>query len=309
MKPQQTKVGQRKIDLNISAKTKEKAEIVKSYIEGKYARKKDEEKVRKEGFDFLNQRMEMLNLTPHEKELIKQDVLHKEAELNRKGRKRISIFEYEPMDIIGRGAFGEVRICKHKETEEIVAIKKMKKKEMIMKNQITHVRAEKELLSNAKNPWIVELKCSFQDHNNLYLVMEYLPGGDLMNLLIKKDILSEEESRFYMGEMVLAIESVHRLNYIHRDLKPDNVLLDADGHIKLTDFGLSKHAEIRSSTSSSTEKYEIKRSSNYNALKMMLNKKLGYKRDRQLAFSTVGTPDYIAPEVFGPKGYALKILS
>lgn len=246
----------------------------------------------------------MLNLTPHEKELIKQDVLHKEAELNRKARKKISIYEYEPFDIIGRGAFGEVRICKHKDSEEVVAIKKMKKKEMLMKNQITHVRAEKDILSNAKIPWIVELKCSFQDANNLYLVMEYLPGGDLMNLLIKKDILSEEESRFYMGEMVLAIAAVHNLNYIHRDLKPDNVLLDADGHIKLTDFGLSKHAEIRSNTAvHKSEKYEIKRSNNYNALKMMLNKKLGYKRDRQLAFSTVGTPDYIAPEVFGPKGY------
>lgn len=134
--------------------------------------------------------------------------------------------------------------------------------------------------------------------------MEYLPGGDLMNLLIKKDILSEEESRFYMGEMVLAIETVHKLNYIHRDLKPDNVLLDANGHIKLTDFGLSKHAEIRSNSqqTASKDKYEIKRSSNYNALKSILDKKLGYKRDRQLAFSTVGTPDYIAPEVFGPKG-------
>jgi len=173
-----------------------------------------------------------------------------------------------------------------------------------MKNQIAHVRAEKDILSNANNSWIVELKCSFQDPNNLYLVMEYLPGGDLMNLLIKKDILSEEESRFYMGEMILAIETVHKLNYIHRDLKPDNVLLDADGHIKLTDFGLSKHAEIRSNTEKEKQdKYEIKRSSNFKALQMMLNKKLGYKRDRQLAFSTVGTPDYIAPEVFAPKGY------
>lgn len=74
--------------------------------------------------------------------------------------------------------------------------------------------------------------------------MEYLPGGDLMNLLIKKDILTEDESWFYIGEIVLAIESVHNLDYIHWDLKPDNVLLDKDGHIKLTDFGLCKHAEI-----------------------------------------------------------------
>jgi len=90
----------------------------------------------------------------------------------------------------------------------------------------------------------VKLKCAFQDENHLYLVMEYLPGGDLMNLLIKKDILTEDDSRFYIGELVLAIESVHQIGYIHRDLKPDNVLLDKDGHIKLTDFGLCKKAEI-----------------------------------------------------------------
>lgn len=152
------RTGHRKIDLNISSKTKEKAEIVKSYIEGKYARKRNEDKERKEGWDLLRAKMDLLNLTPHEKELIKQDVLHKEAELNRKARKKITIFEYEPMDIIGRGAFGEVRICRHKPTGEIVAIKKMKKKEMLMKNQIAHVRAEKDILSNANNPWIVELK-------------------------------------------------------------------------------------------------------------------------------------------------------
>jgi serine/threonine kinase 38 len=132
--------------------------------------------------------------------------------------------------------------------------------------------------------------------------MEYLPGGDLMNLLIKRDILSEEESKFYAAEMILAIESVHNLNYIHRDLKPDNILLGEDGHIKLTDFGLCKHAEIKASQRK-PEKNPTKHSDNFNALKNMLDKRLGYKRDRKLAYSTVGTPDYIAPEVFGPKGY------
>lgn len=108
-----------------------------------------------------------------------------------------------------------------------------------------HVKAERDVLIKAKNHWVVELKYSFQDERHLYLVMEFLAGGDLMTLLMRKDILSEEESRFYIGETILAIETIHNLNYIHRDLKPDNILLDKDGHVKLTDFGLCKHAEIR----------------------------------------------------------------
>ena len=144
------------------------------------------------------------------------------------------------MAIIGKGAFGEVRVCRHKTTGEIFAIKKMKKEEMHKKNQVLHVRAERDVLSEANNKWIVDLIYSFQDDIYLYLVMEYLPGGDLMSLLMKKDILSEDEARFYAAELILAIESVHKLNCIHRDIKPDNVLIDINGHIKLSDFGLSK---------------------------------------------------------------------
>jgi serine/threonine kinase 38 len=131
--------------------------------------------------------------------------------------------------------------------------------------------------------------------------MEFLAGGDLMTLLMRKDILTEEESRFYIAETILAIESVHKHNYIHRDLKPDNILLDREGHIKLTDFGLCKHAEIRSSPLTQANTSEL--SANFNQLKTVLEKKLGYRRCRKLAFSTVGTPDYIAPEVFGQQGY------
>ena len=121
----------------------------------------------------------------------------------------------------------------------------MKKQEMIYKNQVAHVRAERDILALAQNPWIVELHCSFQDENFLYLVMEFLQGGDLMTLLMDKDVLSEEMSRFYIAETILAIESVHNLNYIHRDLKPDNLIMSRDGHIKLSDFGLCKHVEIK----------------------------------------------------------------
>ena len=116
----------------------------------------------------------------------------------------------------------------------------MNKNEMNKKNQLNHIRAERDVLANADSDWVVDLKSSFKDFKNLYLVMEFLPGGDLMNLLIEKDVFTEEESIFYMAESILAVETVHKLNYIHRDLKPDNILIGKDGHIKLTDFGLCK---------------------------------------------------------------------
>ncbi len=116
----------------------------------------------------------------------------------------------------------------------------MRKEDMLSKNQIMHVRTEREILTSAKIPWIVNLRYSFQDENFLYLVMDFLPGGDFMSLLMSKNILTENESKFYIAELILAVESVHKLNCIHRDLKPDNILIDKDGHIQLSDFGLSK---------------------------------------------------------------------
>ena len=108
-----------------------------------------------------------------------------------------------------------------------------------------HVRAEREALAKATaaNPWITKLLFSFQDKQHLYLVMEFMPGGDLMTLLIRENILGEPATRFYMAEAVLAVKSVHSMGYIHRDLKPDNFLLDHMGHLKLTDLGLCKKME------------------------------------------------------------------
>ena len=259
--------------------------------------------------------MTELNIPEDQASKIKEEILHKEGENLRKKRQKISIFDFVPIKIIGKGAFGEVRICKYIPTGDIVAIKKMKKEEMHKKNQVLHVRAERDVLSEAKNQWIVELKFSFQDQKFLYLGMEYLPGGDLMTLLMARDILPEEDSKFYAAEMVLAIESVHDMGCIHRDLKPDNVLIGRDGHIKLSDFGLSKKLDAFLDknnklifNNNNKPLYNNNNRTNLSyAEQFRIFKSLKSKKRREKAFSTVGTPDYIAPEVFKQKGYGQEI--
>eukprot|EP01017_Pseudomicrothorax_dubius_P034941 TRINITY_DN4844_c0_g1_i1.p1 TRINITY_DN4844_c0_g1~~TRINITY_DN4844_c0_g1_i1.p1 ORF type:complete len:700 (+),score=195.55 TRINITY_DN4844_c0_g1_i1:112-2211(+) len=298
--------GEKK-EMKISTGTKEKIEAAKAYIEKKYSKKKEEEKVKREFWDELQKKMEDMDLNPSEQEMIKRDIIHREAERQRLKRRRLSAKDFDSLAIIGRGAFGEVRLCRSLETGEIVAVKKMKKSEMIFKNQVTHIRAERDVLARSDNPWIVELKCSFQDEKYLYLVMEYLGGGDLMTLLMKRDILTESESKFYIAELILALESVHRMNYIHRDLKPDNILIDNNGHLKLSDFGLCKHVDLSGNGGNKDlaalggrKLLDVAQ----DATKAETGKKLMFRRNRKLAFSTVGTPDYIAPEVFTQTGYS-----
>ncbi|CAK56318.1 unnamed protein product (macronuclear) [Paramecium tetraurelia] len=275
-----------KKEIQISNATRDRVEACRIYIERKYAKQIEEEQQQLQGWQQLSKLMDSLHMNAKEKEIIKKDILKKEAEQMRKKRMRLSIEDFQPLAIIGRGAFGEVRLCRHVPSQQIVAVKKMKKHEMIYKNQIGHVTNERKVLEEAKgNNWIVEMKCSFQDEKNLYLVMEYLAGGDLMTLLMKKDILSEAEARFYMAELVQAVSSVHKLGFIHRDLKPDNILLDNNGHIKLSDFGLCKDAELHFDKPVFSSKFKQKQTR------------------REKAFSTVGTPDYIAPEVFLQQGY------
>jgi len=146
--------------------------------------------------------MSKKGLSPEEQEMIKKEILTQERKLRRESRTKINIRDFISIKIIGKGAFGEVRLVRSKKTGEILAMKKMKKSEMVAKHQVQHIKAEKEVLSIARSPWVVELHYSFQDERYLYLGMEYLPGGDLMSLLIKKEIFSEDESRFYTAEMV-----------------------------------------------------------------------------------------------------------
>ncbi|RWW47591.1 hypothetical protein BHE74_00046406 [Ensete ventricosum] len=195
-------------------------------------------------------------------------------------------------------------------------MKKLKKSEMLRRGQVEHVKAERNLLAEVDSNCIVKLYCSFQDDDYLYLIMEYLPGGDVMTLLMRKDILNEDEARFYIGEAVLAIESIHIHNYIHRDIKPDNLLLDKFGHLKLSDFGLCKplhcsnfpnlqEKDISNGRSCSGSSHFDERSS---LPKRTQQEQLEHwqRNRRTLAYSTVGTPDYIAPEVLLKKGYGME---
>ncbi|KAM7164876.1 serine/threonine-protein kinase MRCK beta isoform 1-T1 [Macrochelys suwanniensis] len=173
--------------------------------------------------------------------------------------------DFEIIKVIGRGAFGEVAVVKMKCTERIYAMKILNKWEMLKRAETACFREERNVLVNGDCQWITTLHYAFQDENYLYLVMDYYVGGDLLTLLSKfEDKLPEDMAKFYIGEMVLAIYSIHQLHYVHRDIKPDNVLLDMNGHIRLADFGsclkMSEDGTVQSSVA-------------------------------------VGTPDYISPEI------------
>uniref|UniRef100_A0A8C0M360 Serine/threonine-protein kinase MRCK beta n=1 Tax=Canis lupus familiaris TaxID=9615 RepID=A0A8C0M360_CANLF len=184
-------------------------------------------------------------------QLVKEMQLHRE--------------DFEIIKVIGRGAFGEVAVVKMKNTERIYAMKILNKWEMLKRAETACFREERDVLVNGDCQWITTLHYAFQDENYLYLVMDYYVGGDLLTLLSKfEDKLPEDMARFYIGEMVLAIDSIHQLHYVHRDIKPDNVLLDVNGHIRLADFGSCLKMNDDGTVQSSV---------------------------------AVGTPDYISPEI------------
>jgi serine/threonine kinase 38 len=218
----------------------------------------------------------------------------------------------------------QVRLCRAKATGEVYAMKKLKKSEMLSRGQVEHVRAERNLLAEVDSHCIVKLQYSFQDSEYLYLIMEYLPGGDMMTLLMRKDTLTEDEARFYVAQSVMAIQSIHKHNYIHRDIKPDNLLLDKHGHMKLSDFGLCKpldcsalstlhehepntDEEYREPMPMDIESGRLQSSTGGQPHRSQQEQLQHWQRNRRmLAYSTVGTPDYIAPEVLLKKGYGME---
>ncbi|WJX72035.1 putative serine/threonine protein kinase ireh1 [Trifolium repens] len=214
---------------------------------------------------------------------------------------RTSIDDFEIIKPISRGAFGRVFLAKKRTTGDLFAIKVLKKADMIRKNAVESILAERDILITVRNPFVVRFFYSFTCRENLYLVMEYLNGGDLYSLLRNLGCLDEEVARVYIAEVVLALEYLHSLRVVHRDLKPDNLLIAHDGHVKLTDFGLSKVGLINSTDDlsgpavSGTSLLGEDESHTFTSED---------QRERRKKRSAVGTPDYLAPEILLGTGHA-----
>ncbi|QRV72746.1 AGC/NDR protein kinase [Ceratobasidium sp. AG-Ba] len=270
----------------------------------------------------LEQRLQADMVMPEDRKMRQlQNLGRKESTFLRLRRTKLGLNDFRTVKVIGKGAFGEVRLVQKTDTGKIYAMKTLQKSEMLKRDQLAHVRAERDVLAESDSPWVVQLYYSFQDPAYLYLIMEFLPGGDLMTMLIKYDTFSEDVTRFYMAECVLAIEAVHKMGFIHRDIKPDNILIDKDGHIKLSDFGLSTgfHKQHDSAyyqrlldqangvVSPTGASNAGRNSVMVNPIHLTMTSRetiLTWKANRRkLAYSTVGTPDYIAPEIFLLQGY------
>lgn len=298
----------------VSEETKRKADAAKGFIEHMYRKSlREDYSERVARRVAVEKQLRQGNLTEEEKREVWGAYQKKESEIARLRRAKLTADDFEPLTIIGRGAFGEVRIVREKTSAgngRLLAMKKLRKADMVRRGQVEHVKAERNVLAEVHNPFVVTLYYSFQDTEYLYLLMEYLAGGDIMTMLMRKDILSEEETRFYVAETVLAIEAIHRHNYIHRDIKPDNLLLDKNGHLKLSDFGLCKPVDVQR-LPPLPENEELVNLDGSAAGKASGRSQAAIKQHwqanrRKLAFSTVGTPDYIAPEVLMKKGYGME---
>uniref|UniRef100_A0A8C2ID06 Rho-associated protein kinase n=1 Tax=Cyprinus carpio TaxID=7962 RepID=A0A8C2ID06_CYPCA len=176
--------------------------------------------------------------------------------------------DFDRVKVIGRGAFGEVQLVRHKASQKVYAMKVLSKFEMIKRSDSAFFWEERDIMAFADSPWVVQLCCAFQDDRSLYMVMEYMPGGDLVNLTSTYDV-PEKWAKFYTAEVVLALDAIHSMGFIHRDVKPDNMLLDCYGHLKLADFGTCMKMDGTGMVHCDT---------------------------------AVGTPDYISPEVLKSQG-------
>ncbi|KAG8690203.1 AGC protein kinase Gad8 [Ceratobasidium sp. 423] len=185
----------------------------------------------------------------------------------------LTIDSFDLLKVIGKGSFGKVMQVRKRDTSRIYALKTIRKAHIASRGEITHTLAERTVLAQVNNPFIVPLKFCFQSEAKLYLVLAFINGGELFHHLQREQRFNEERSRFYAAELLLALEHLHDFNVVYRDLKPENILLDYTGHIALCDFGLCK---LNMSDSDTTNTF-------------------------------CGTPEYLAPELLLGKGYTKSV--
>ncbi|ETW07253.1 AGC protein kinase [Aphanomyces invadans] len=155
-------------------------------------------------------------------------------------KKGVSVDDFVFLRVIGKGTFGKVLMVRHKKTEVIYAMKVISKQFLVDMDSVKYMKSERNIMTKIHHPFVIGLEFAFQTESKVYLVMEYQPGGELFSHLKKEGLLMEDKAKFYLAEMILALEHLHLQGIIHRDLKPENVLISAQGHVKLTDFGLAK---------------------------------------------------------------------
>ena len=182
---------------------------------------------------------------------------------------KLTFSDFEKLKVLGKGSFGEVLLVKLKANNKYYAMKILTKKQVKLRHQEVHTKAERDLMVKINCPFIVNIKFAFQDNAKLYIITEFMQGGEMFFHLHKEKRFSNEKTRFYVIEIILAIEFLHKNKMLYRDLKPENIMVDSNGHIKLTDFGLSKMI----------------------------------KKTKEKAFTICGTPQYLAPEILSDEGY------
>jgi len=182
---------------------------------------------------------------------------------------KLTFHDFEKLKVLGKGSFGEVLLVRLKANNKYYAMKILTKKNVKLRHQESHTKAERDLMVKINCPFIVSIKFAFQDAVNLYIITEFMQGGEMFFHLHKERKFSNEKTKFYIVEIILAIEFLHKNKMLYRDLKPENIMVDSTGHIKLTDFGLSKMV----------------------------------KKTKEKAFTICGTPQYLAPEILSDDGY------
>jgi len=177
--------------------------------------------------------------------------------------------DFALVKVLGKGSYGKVMLVRGTRDNNLYAMKMLRKENVIKRNQVEHTKTERAVLEAVSHPFIVTLHYAFQTPKKLYMVMEYCPGGELFFHLSRAGRFTEGKTRFYIAETSSAVAYLHKLNVIYRDLKPENLLIDGEGHVKITDFGLSKEGI----------------EDNYSAMTMC------------------GTPEYLAPEILDKRGH------